>query len=406
MNAVVNSASSTTAPAAVLANLINHGLVAQLPETLPPEWQAAYHAVRSLPASTYAQRQQAFLDSIAHRADAAHIELEVYEAADETYDSLGQLRTYAAWETLQAPPPARPALVQGVISRPSLNLLVGAPGAKKTWLALHLAACVATGLRWLGRSTQPTPALIVDEEGGLQRTWSRLARVLRGLNAPRTAPLHFIPPALHNFAEENVVIPLIQRAHALNAGLIVIDCLNNVMPGTDENNVLSVQPVLANLRRLSIQADLAVLVIHHTNKQGVFRGSSALASGVDHMLLVQSPPQDTRIHLSTIKARDVEPLSLAAQASFTPDAFTLALAEQQVPSAKLSNSARAVLLTLAELGEAATSQLAPQRVNSRTRTLIYELAAAGYIARTNPGHRGTPALYALTPLGQVAINHV
>lgn len=402
------NASSTAAPptpAAVLAALIHHGLAAQLPETLSPEWQTAYNAVRSLPASTYAQRQQAFLDSIAGRPDAAHMELEVYEAVDETYDSIGQLRTYSAWEALETPPPAQPALVQGVFSRPSLNLLVGAPGAKKTWLALHLAVCVTTGQPWLGRTTQPTPALIVDEEGGLQRTWSRLARVLCGLNAPRSAPLHFIPPAFHNFAEENVVIPLVQRALSLNAGLIVIDCLKNIMPGTDENNVLSVQPVLSNLRRLCIQADLAVLVIHHTNKQGIFRGSSALASGVDHMLLVQSAPQDTHIHLSTIKARDIEPLSLTAQACFAPDAFTLSLAQQPSHPVKIGSSARAVLLTLAELGEAGPPQLAAQRTGSRTRALIHELASAGYIARTNPGHRGTPALYALTPLGHSAINH-
>lgn len=405
MHAVTGS-STAPEPAHILARLIHHGLAAQLPESLPPEWQAAYHAVRSLPASTFAQRERAFLDSIADRPDAAHMELEVQQAADElAHDYIGQLRVYSAWETLEAPPPAQPALVQGVIARPSLNLLVGAPGAKKTWLALHLAVSVATGQPWLGRSTQPAPVLIVDEEGGLQRTWSRLALVIRGLNAPRTAPLHFIPPPFHNFAEDNVVVPLVQRAHSLNAGLIVIDCLNNIMPGTDENNVLSVQPVLANLRRLSLQADVAVLVIHHTNKQGVFRGSSALASGVDHMLLVQSPPQDSRIQLSTIKARDIEPLSLAAQASFTPDAFTLSLAEYQAPSAKLSNSARAVLLTLAELGEAATPQLIPQRGASRARTLVYELASAGYITRTNPGSHGTPALYALTPLGHEAVNH-
>lgn len=45
--------------ALVLARLIHHGLAAELPEALPPEWQAPYAAVRAVPSHFYTERLDA-----------------------------------------------------------------------------------------------------------------------------------------------------------------------------------------------------------------------------------------------------------------------------------------------------------------------------------------------------------
>ncbi len=51
--------------------------------------------------------------------------------------------------------PNAPAL----FTRPSLNFLLGTPGSRKTWLAIDLAVCLATGQPWLDNRILPPDSL-------------------------------------------------------------------------------------------------------------------------------------------------------------------------------------------------------------------------------------------------------
>lgn len=398
--------------AAALARLIHHGLAAVPPADLPDDWRDAYQAVRAVPGGLF-QRRQAFQAAIAASPFAAHMELEVEDALDDLPDPpQDSLRVYSAWETLDEPP-AQDWCVQGLFTRPSLNMLVGAPGAKKTWLALDLAVSVASGQPWLGHSVgarsprSNVPVLVLDQEGGLQRTWDRLGRVMRGHNAPPEVPLYFLPPAGYNLANRSEVDAIAACARSLNAGLIIIDALVNVMPGVDENNVLSIQPVIANLSRLAREANAAVLVVHHTNKRGIFRGSNLIASGVDHMLAVESAPDEDIIHISTLKARDIAPVSLTAQANFglAPDGqaiFHLTLASSAAASRSLSPAAGELLhilqgnpMTFPQL-TASLADIAPGSI----RNLLHNLVTSGHVCRADGGGKGQKALYQLAQTTQ------
>ncbi|MCW5878102.1 MAG: AAA family ATPase [Anaerolineales bacterium] len=413
--------------AAALAQLIHFGLATVPPDSLPASWAAGYQAVRAQTGGGLYERQQAFQEAIAGLPDRVHMEMEVEDALDEIETRPeDQLRIYSAWETLE-PLPAQDWCVQDVFTRPSLNLLVGAPGAKKTWLALDLAVSVACGQDWLGHSTassavgahgrapvqSPTPVLILDQEGGLQRTWDRLGRTLRGHQAASETSVFFVPPAGYNFADRAEVDAISARARSLNVGLIIIDALANVMPGVDENNVLSMQPVIANLSRLARETNAAVLLIHHTNKRGVFRGSSLIASGVDHMLLVESQPEEDLIRLATLKARDIAPVSLTAKANFgqSPDnqpTFHLSPAPPGVQSPRpLSTTAQNLIqllsdtpLTFPQL-TAGLADIAPGTV----RNVLHQLVLSGHVRRADGGRRGQKALYQLADLVLPAEDH-
>lgn len=426
--------------AAALARLIHHGLAAVPPGDLPEDWREAYQAVRAVSGGLL-QRQQVFENAVAGSPFAAHMELEVEDAlealANPPQDSL---RVYSAWETLDQPP-TQEWCVQGVFTRPSLNLLVGAPGAKKTWLALDLAVSVASGQPWLGHpigsaseplvgvgsprpissGKEPTavesprpdaqgiPVLILDEEGGIQRTWDRLGRTLRGHKAPPDVPLYFLPPSGYNLANRSEVEAIAARARSLNVGLIIIDALVNVMPGVDENNVLSMQPVIANLSRLARQANATVLVIHHTNKRGVFRGSSLIASGVDHMLAIESAPNEELIYISTLKVRDLAPVSLTAQANFVDgengrSTFHLSLASPTAALARVLSPAAGELIGLLQHQPLTFPQLTARLADiapGSIRNLLHNLVLTGHIQRADGGGRGQKALYQLArPTGE------
>src|SRR3989304_3432927 len=89
------------------------------------------------------------------------------------------------------PPPPVEWVVEGLFSRPSINLLVGDPGSKKTVLALDLAACVALGKPWLGKPVVQSPITYVDEELGMQRFLGRANAALQAHGAVAETPFHF-----------------------------------------------------------------------------------------------------------------------------------------------------------------------------------------------------------------------
>jgi hypothetical protein len=278
--------------------------------------------------------------------------------------------------------------------------------------------------------------------------WDRLGATMRGHAVDPRIPLHFVPPTFINFTRQSDAEYITKVANALGIKLIIIDALVNVMGGTDENNVLSVQPIFDSLRDIATNEGAAVVVIHHTNKEGVFRGSSFLSSTVDHMLLVESQPDDPLIRLQTYKARDLAPVLLTARAVFgnapfvgahcnAPDSaeggtsntpiensplleanhpqivvggegnkvtlptFNLQLIDSKLQS-KLSRTSAAVVDHLSKLKIASPAQLiesVPHLRPSSFRSVIADLITLGLVFRADGGGRGSSARYSLTSDG-------
>ena len=60
----------------------------------------------------------------------------------------------------------RPWLIDGVIAPNTINWMVAPPEAFKTFIAMHMGACIASGRPWHGRATQKTSVLYLSAEGG------------------------------------------------------------------------------------------------------------------------------------------------------------------------------------------------------------------------------------------------
>jgi len=412
-------------PASVLAILIHNGLGTVPPDALPPEWRAGYQAALACSErSGMYERRLAFRQAVADDPSALTMEDAVKEASQDL-PLPGQARLFTAWETQYSSPPVSEIVVEGIFDRSTLNLIVGAPGSKKTWAAIDLAVSVASGHEWLGHRTQQSPVLFIDAEGSVKRMWDRLGATMRGHAVDPSIPLYFVPPTFINFTRQSDAEYITKVANALGVKLIIIDALVNVMGGADENNVLSVQPIFDSFRDIATNTGASVVVIHHTNKEGVFRGSSFLSSTVDHMLLVESQPDDPLIRLQTYKARDLAPVLLTARAIFNnssdvgayghaPDSaeggevaevkvptFNLQLVDNKLQS-KLSRTSAAVVEHLSKLKIASPAQLiesVPHLRLSSFRSVIADLITLGLVFRADGGGRGSSARYSLTSDG-------
>lgn len=322
------------------------------------------------------------------------------------------VRTVHTAQLALSPPPVPEWCVQGLFARPSLNLLVGDPGSKKSLTAIDLAVCVALGKPWLACPVEQKPVLLIDEEAGLHRLWKRLNSALTAHQAPPETPLHFITLGGYDFRVNADILDLTQQVQTIGPGLVIIDALADVMRGGDENSVPAVHPILYELRRLAEDCRTAIVIIHHNNKQGAFRGSSSISAAVDHMLAIVSPPAESLIRISTLKSRDVSPITLHARAHREPDRFWLAPAEGEptpptILPPQLSPSAHRVLNFLAQRGQATTSQLMAE-ISENTpgaiRNLIHHLVVGGYLIRVDGRSRGAKATFELTVKGIDYVN--
>ncbi len=301
-------------------------------------------------------------------------------------------------------------LVDGLITKGSVNLLVGEGGSKKTWAALDLAVCVAMGSVWLDFPTEQTTVLIVDEESGPRRLRRRLFETLNGHLVRREddAPIYFTSLSmtnLRNIEDVNALHVLIEQT---KAGLVIIDAMADVTAGADENSVKDMQPFFMNLRGVAETTQAAILVIHHSNKQnGTYRGSTAIKGAVDLMLMVESKPESRYITFTADKARDIEPKIFTAQATWQPEAEQFFLSASEVRQAKehLGKGDRFVLGYLLDNPNAeintimdAASICSPETA----RRSIYALADKKHVVKTNAGQagRGNKATYDLTDSGR------
>ena len=310
-----------------------------------------------------------------------------------------------------SPPPKLDWIVPGLFARPSFNILVGDPGAKKTYLAIDLAACVANGKPWLHFPVKQCPVFLVDEETGYLQLWARLHATFHAHDSAWGAPFNYTSLAGYDLHDSEDSDALIHRILSRESGLIIIDSFQSLLRG-GENNPNSIQSVLFNLRRMAETCKAAVVVIHHNNREGAYRGSSSISASVDLMLSVSSDPTDTLIELRSLKARFQAPEPFCARAHFetTPDGkprFHLIATDERPadadsasePAPAFSGVALAILDFLSAHPNSTRAQMnsgLPIFAHGTIRNVLHQLIVSGQVVKTESTTNAKSPEYALS----------
>ncbi|WP_095210202.1 AAA family ATPase [Endozoicomonas ascidiicola] len=205
-------------------------------------------------------------------------------------------------------------LIKGFLEMDSLSLMFGEPACGKSFSAIDLACCVATGKDWHGKPVKRQgPVFYIAGEGfnGLSRrlmAWQQT----NGYNL-RNAPIYVskCSAALTNTANARAVSDsiesIIQENNSDIPSLIVIDTLaRNFGPG-DENATQEMNVFINHIDQLlRAKYECCVMIVHHTGvgSKDRARGNSALKAALDAEYAVVK--SDDTVKIITKKMKDAD----------------------------------------------------------------------------------------------------
>lgn len=235
-----------------------------------------------------------------------------------------KLRSFAfvpASDLISSPHPTR-WLISGFLEEGSLATVFGPSGSMKSFVAVDMGLCIATGRNWHGKTVRNSGAVFYICGEGFAGVGKRLRvwMLHNGVDAAQVpffvsnAPVQMLDPA----SVDSAMVAINELAEAHGAPrLIIIDTLaRNFGPG-DENNTPDMNAFVAALDTIQRQYECAILTVHHTGLATAerARGSSAFRAAMDWEFKLE-PKADVRL-LSCTKSKDHEPPQNMA---FEPDA--------------------------------------------------------------------------------------
>ena len=196
--------------------------------------------------------------------------------------------------------PHRPMIIDPWLKQGTITLVYAKRGLGKTWFALVVANAVTRGLpigEW--KTINPIGCLYLDGEMACDELQSRLRQLTTGLPAAQ-APLHIISsedlksnnkPAIDLVNEKcrNTILDDLKKDESFR--LLIIDNLSCLAPHMSENSKQhwdGINQWLLDLRAIGV----AVIMIHHTGKNGAQRGTSAREDNIDVSISLEKVEDD------------------------------------------------------------------------------------------------------------------
>jgi RecA-family ATPase len=289
-------------------------------------------------------------------------------------------------------------LVEHILPRRGVAMIGGAPKCAKSWAGLDLALSISSGTPCFGHFTvpEPAPALIYLAEDPAAVVKTRLAGICRhrGLDLG-TLPIHVITVPVLRLDIERDRTRLSETVRARRPRLLLLDPFVR-LHRINENDAGEVSALLAYLRELERELDLAIVLVHHARKNGSagaqagqgLRGSGDFYAFVDSLLYLR-------------RTRDQLHLTVEHRATSAPPPIELALAGKEAdihleivrggagpadsPPAKQHANLDARVLRILEQSKAAVSRAAIRAaLHCRNQTIgeaLARLADAGLAAR-------------------------
>jgi hypothetical protein len=166
-------------------------------------------------------------------------------------------------------------IVQNLVPKESITLLHSIGGVGKTYLMYKIGKCVADGLPFFGLNVKSMPVYYIDFENPLSEIADRMKKQ-GGSSNFKIWHLGHDPAPIRFDADEWEIYK------SFPPGLFIIDSLRS-SHFLEENSSKDASFIMARLKEIRALGN-TIILIHHENKIGGYRGSSAWFDLSDHIL--------------------------------------------------------------------------------------------------------------------------
>lgn len=300
--------------------------------------------------------------------------------------------------------PALEWLVAEMIPQGSLGVLFGPPESYKTFLALYIALCVATGFEFFGREVAGTGSVVFVSGEGRSGLGARVRAWKRHRHFHGLAGLRFLlePVALPDPSEVEDFVRLLDTLDR-PPSLVVFDTLARCMAGWDENSTGDMGAAVAGMDRVRAETGATTLALHHSPHEGRReRGSTALRGAADVSIGMRA--EDGIITVECAKMKDaahfdrlyLEPLEVEDSVVLVGAKSALHLRAGELTESQVQ-ALHSLHLLAPSHGLTATQWEEVSELERRTYYYARKcLVEAGYVVQEGE-KRG--ALYTVTPKG-------
>jgi RecA-family ATPase len=219
-------------------------------------------------------------------------------------------------------------LVKGLLSREGVAFVGGQSGAGKSFIALLLATCLASGQPFFGRKIKERVgvAVLAAEGAGTYKHRLRVAR--QHAVGDEALPICYLGsvPDLKDQQEIDALAPRLravaerfQKTHGVRFGAVIIDTVAAAFDLDDENNNSEAARTIRAIKGLGEKVgDVLMIPVHHYGKAATtgLRGASGWKAGCDTILSVLADRNEvtgkvSNRELALAKSRDFEEGAIA-----------------------------------------------------------------------------------------------
>jgi hypothetical protein len=192
-----------------------------------------------------------------------------------------------AWDSIEDEPVEW--LVQGVIPQRSFVALYAPPASFKSFIALDIAECIATGRAFLGNQITRQGAVLYIAGEGHGGIGSRIKALKTHHKTPVGAPVYFLRRQVNLRSSKTDLQDLVnaiddlKAINDINFELIIIDTLARAFGGGNENASEDMGAFITAAGAIQGRYECGLLVVHHAGKDATkgLRGHSSLLGAVD-----------------------------------------------------------------------------------------------------------------------------
>ena len=242
--------------------------------------------------------------------DAADAFAKLVENEKRNGDTLDFTVDAADW--LEQPDQPERPVVEGLIEEGEAIAIVGSAKAGKSFLALQLALCIASGLPFLGHEIHRKRVLLANLEvadGQYKRRLRRMTEAMQIDLADLRDWLH-----IQNLKKSGTNWETLRAdADSVNAEVVFVDPFYQIFDG-EETDELAVQEAIVSMRRLQASDKTLITVFHspkgingERNAIDMISGSSRLARYPESILVLVNHAEAKELRVLTTVLRNHPP---------------------------------------------------------------------------------------------------